>query len=99
MNEKQRATLLQLCKKAREIDRAIGQWWVGPTAGTYYILNLRSDRIDAGESGMTLDELATWFARLDRRDESMRKSGSASEKNRRLDSPAVQAGRDALPLV
>jgi len=90
MNDKHSATLLKLCIKARALDRAIGQWWFGPTAGTYYILNLRSDRIEAGESGMSLDELVTWFAGLDRRNESMPKVEVAPDRNRRLESPSVR---------
>ena len=90
-NDKRRASLLKLCIKARSLDRAIGQWWFGPTAGTYYILNLRSDRIEAGESGMSLDELVSWFARLDQRNESMQKIEAASDRNRKLNSPSVSA--------
>ena len=90
MNAKHSATLLKLCIEARALDRAIGQWWFGPTAGTYYILNLRSDRIEAGESGMSLDELVTWFAGLDRRNESMPKVKVAPDRNRRLESPSVR---------
>ena len=90
MNDKHSAALLKLCRKARALDRAIGQWWFGPTAGTYYILNLHSDRIEAGESGMSLDELVTWFARLDRRNESMLKVEAAPDRNRRLESPSVR---------
>jgi len=89
--DKHRASLLKLCIKARSLDRAICQWWFGPTAGTYYILNLRSDRIEAGESGMSLDELVSWFARLDRRNKSMQKIEAASDRNRRLNSPSVRA--------
>jgi len=90
MNDKFRASLLKLSIKARSLDRAIGQWWFGPTAGTYFILNLRSDRIEAGKSGMSLDELASWFARLDRRNESMQKIEVASDRNRRINSPSVR---------
>lgn len=91
MNDKHRATLLKLCIKASALDRAIGQWWFGPTADTYYILNLRSDCIEAGESGMSFDELVTWFARLDRRNQSMQKIEAAPDRSRRLDSPSVRA--------
>ncbi|MBT8445102.1 MAG: hypothetical protein KJO13_10160 [Gammaproteobacteria bacterium] len=77
--------------KARELDRAIGQWWFGPTAGTFYVFDLRDDSIEAGESGMSLDDLVAWFARSDRRAEPMRNSEAAPDRNSRLDRPSVRA--------
>jgi hypothetical protein len=88
--DKNRASLVQLCKEARALDRAIGEWLFGPTAGTYYVYDLRSECIEAGEAGMSLDELAAWFAGLERRNESTAKIKATPGSKRRPDSASVR---------
>jgi hypothetical protein len=54
--------LLRLCRKAMELDQAIGIWWLGPYAGKYFITDVEGHRVDTGEIGMSLNGLESWYA-------------------------------------
>jgi hypothetical protein len=53
--------LLRICRKAARMGRAIGSWWFGPYAGTYFITDARGHRLETGNVGMSLADLENWF--------------------------------------
>lgn len=61
----ERRMLVALVRRAALNDLAIGQWWTGPGADKYYVLDLCSQQIVAGQTGMSIAELTAWFWRLD----------------------------------
>ena len=53
--------LLHICRKAAGMGHAIGSWWFGPNAGTYFIMDARDHRLETGNVGMSLADLENWF--------------------------------------
>jgi hypothetical protein len=62
LTRKDKVHLLRLCRKAMELDQAIGIWWLGPYAGKYFIADDEGHRVDTGEIGMSLNGLESWYA-------------------------------------